>query len=319
MTKFTVVIPLYNKEQHIERALRSVTAQTFTDFEVVVVDDGSTDRGAQVVKAFEDARIRLIRQANAGVSAARNRGIADAKGELVAFLDADDEWSPSHLDVLARLREKFPQAGLYSMAYRTCFHTGMMRISRIEKLPPPPWEGIIPDYFKTAAYRDSPVNASVACIPRILFKELGGFLVGERLGEDLDMWGRVALKYPVAFSWQVGGTNYRNAVNRASDNYLMERELPFIRTAQDALGKGRVSEHLAVSLGEYILKLRLDMVRTHILSANPSAARKILVECKPMTPMLVARKLVYSLLAVLPGGAGRALILYKRLIHLKRG
>lgn len=103
MPRVSIIIPLFNKAPFIGRALHSIAAQTFADFELIVVDDGSTDDGAQIVEQFSDSRVRLIRQHNAGPGAARNRGLAEAIGEYVAFLDADDEWLPEFLFESVRL------------------------------------------------------------------------------------------------------------------------------------------------------------------------------------------------------------------------
>jgi len=104
--RVSVIIPLFNKAPHIERALFSVAAQTYRDFELIVVDDGSTDEGPRIVEAFNDLPIYLIRQENAGPGAARNSGLELAQGELVAFLDADDEWLPNYLSESVRLLDE---------------------------------------------------------------------------------------------------------------------------------------------------------------------------------------------------------------------
>jgi glycosyltransferase involved in cell wall biosynthesis len=100
--KVSIIIPLYNKAPYVRRALDSIAAQSLSDFEVIVIDDGSTDDGAAIVTGYPDARYRLIRQANAGPGAARNTGIAQSRGEFIAFLDADDEWLPTYLDESVR-------------------------------------------------------------------------------------------------------------------------------------------------------------------------------------------------------------------------
>ena len=106
---FSIVIPLYNKELSISNTIQSVLDQTFQNFEIVIVNDGSTDNSVKEVEEFDDKRIRLIHQKNQGVSAARNRGIEEAKYEWVAFLDADDLWMKEHLEEYAKVVIENPQ------------------------------------------------------------------------------------------------------------------------------------------------------------------------------------------------------------------
>lgn len=117
MANVTVVIPLYNKGPYILRALQSVARQRYQDFEIIVVDDGSSDNGAELAENFGDPRVRVIRQKNAGPGAARNRGIADTRTALVAFLDADDEWMPEYLETAMRTFEKDPQLGSLTQGF----------------------------------------------------------------------------------------------------------------------------------------------------------------------------------------------------------
>ncbi|MDX6612683.1 MAG: hypothetical protein QOD75_1869 [Blastocatellia bacterium] len=105
--RISVIVPLYNKAPYVRRALDSISRQTFSDFEVIVVDDGSTDEGPALVSAYVNERVRLVAQENFGPGGARNRGITEARGEFLAFLDADDEWLPDYLEESVRLLDKY--------------------------------------------------------------------------------------------------------------------------------------------------------------------------------------------------------------------
>ena len=195
----SVIIPLYNKETGIATALRSVLAQTYQDFEIVVVDDGSTDGSVVVVESFDDPRIHLIRQQNAGVSVARNRGIAEAKGEYVAFLDADDEWMPEFLEEIRTLQQKYPECKAQATNY--VFNSnGKKSPTILRKIPFQGERGILSNYFEVASCSHPPIWTSAICIERKLLQEIGGFPIGIKSGEDLLTWARIAVHTLWAYS-----------------------------------------------------------------------------------------------------------------------
>ena len=196
---FSIIIPLYNKEGSIAQALDSVMAQECQDFEVVVVDDGSTDGGVAVVENYGDPRIRLVRQENAGVSAARNRGIEEARGEYVAFLDADDVWMPGFLSEIVALQREFPQCRAQATNY--VFNSnGVKSPTILRKVPFCEERGVLVNYFEVASCSHPPVWTSAVCIERRLLLEIGGFPVGIKSGEDLLTWARVAVRTDWAYS-----------------------------------------------------------------------------------------------------------------------
>lgn len=196
---FSIIIPLYNKEGSIAQALDSVMAQECQDFEVIVVDDGSTDGGAAVVENYGDPRIRLVRQENAGVSAARNRGIEEARGEYVAFLDADDVWIPGFLSEIEVLQKEFPQCRAQATNY--IFNSnGVKSPTILRKVPFCEERGVLVNYFEVASCSHPPVWTSAVCIERRLLLEIGGFPVGIKSGEDLLTWARVAVRTDWAYS-----------------------------------------------------------------------------------------------------------------------
>ena len=216
--KFSIIIPLYNKAPYIRKALESVFAQTYTDFEVIVVDDGSTDDSACIVQQFIDERlkvkgeetsgavtstynlspityklsVRLITQSNAGVSAARNSGVAASSGDYIAFLDADDWWEPTYLEKMAQLIADYPEAGLYASNY-VYYKPGKTHVALNI---PTEYINYPKAYYESGAM---PVWTGAAMISRKVFDEMGGFPLGIKLGEDFLLWAKIALQYPVAF------------------------------------------------------------------------------------------------------------------------
>lgn len=196
--RFSVIVPLYNKADYVERTLASVFAQHFEDYEVIVVDDGSTDNSYEVAStaAQGHAQCRIVRQDNAGVAAARNRGVQLAGGDYVCFLDSDDWWDTDFLVEIQRLIALCPDAGLYATSYYLV-KNGKPRVAPIG-VESNFKEGYI-NYCQTYARRlCMPVTSSSVAIPREVFQESGGFRTGIALGEDFDLWIRIALKHGVA-------------------------------------------------------------------------------------------------------------------------
>lgn len=291
MSKITVIIPLFNKEKYITRALSSVLKQTMQDFEIIVVDDGSTDKGAQIVRMMDDHRIKLMQQPNQGVSAARNVGVHEAKTDIVAFLDADDEWTSKFLETILHLRDAYPGAGLYATAYEIVSPNGKISLPHYSGIPKPPWEGIIPSYFESATGDFQPINSSVAAVPRRVFDELGGFAIGEKLGEDLDMWLRIALEYPVAFSQFVGSRYHCDVEGQATQKEKRYEAFRIEKTIEGILLNRNIPQKQRIFLQEIINARKLVRVSYCMKSGLFDQARNILRMCS--TRLLWRRKLWY--------------------------
>lgn len=214
----SVVIPLYNKRPHISTAIDSVLSQNIDNIDnidiikVIVVNDGSTDGGEDVVAAYQERGVQLINQKNQGESAARNAGVAAAETEYVAFLDADDWWLPNHLKVLLQLIERHPEAGLLSTSH-------LIRrdqlIYRAKSGMVDGWSGLVKDFFREYSKGLSIVNSSTACVKKSVLIEVGGFPVGIRRGPDIMTWISIALAYPVAHTNIPTSVFNQEAVNRS--------------------------------------------------------------------------------------------------------
>jgi glycosyltransferase involved in cell wall biosynthesis len=251
--KFSIVVPLYNKGNEIARALDSILSQTYSYYEIVVVDDGSTDNGPEIVRQFSDERIKLVSQENGGVSVARNRGIMEATYEYISFLDADDEWKPYYLETVRNLILQYPEAGAYATAYEIMGTDKVISIPKYKFIPEAPWKGYLPSYFRSAL-GVPPLWTSAVTIPKYVFDEVGGFPEGVVIGQDKEVWERVAIKFKIAF------TN----VYRSLLITLMQVTDPVIEIMQ------RKDLDHSSKLGKLLLEIRLypkisSVISRHIL------------------------------------------------------
>lgn len=274
---FSVVIPLYNKENHIKRAIYSVLNQTYQNFELIVINDGSTDRSVEKVKEFSDSRIKLVEQKNKGVSAARNLGIKLSKNNYIAFLDADDAWEPCFLQVIKELIEKYPDAGAYCTSYKFVKNNKSVLIRKVFNDQPNTKDGLI-DYFKKSL-KNPVITASSVVIPKKVFLDLGCFPEGIKRGEDQDMWIRIALKYPVAASNEICSIYYLNTENR-SIHYKYDGTESLASYAEQILIKEKNKGNNSVYFEEYMIR-KIIIYAIYLIKDNQKVeARKLLKKYK---------------------------------------
>ena len=195
---FSVIIPLYNKAAYVEKAIQSVLTQTFQEFELIVVNDGSLDNSLEVVHNCQLSIVnyQLIDQLNQGVSVARNNGVKAAKYDYIAFLDADDWWEPTYLAEMKSLIEQFPEVGIYGSSYYKVKNNQL--IPAIIGVQPGFEKGLINYCQVYARTMYMPLWTGATIIKRNVFESETGFKPILKLGEDFDLWIRVAMKYPVA-------------------------------------------------------------------------------------------------------------------------
>jgi glycosyltransferase involved in cell wall biosynthesis len=270
----SVVIPLYNKSREIERCLRSALNQTWADFEVVIVDDGSTDDSAAKVDAIQDARIRLIRQSNSGVAEARNHAIAEARADFICFLDADDEWLPSHLEQMLCLRKAVPQAGLFLTAFWVDRGKNVRRRIQV----PGTFvcsSGEITDYF---AMPDGKTLPSATGMLKSVLLKTGGYR--QMFGEDVDMLLRAAAHTVAAYGhratavWHLDADNRRCVVEGESvDLYEPGSLLPSLHYVESS---DAIAPAVSGKARDYVARLERASIQSSLLAGQRTHARVLL-------------------------------------------
>lgn len=199
MPFFSVIIPLYNKEKFIVKTLQSVLDQVFTDFEVIIINDGSTDTSEDKVLSFKDSRIQYFYKENEGVSSARNLGIEKARSHFITFIDADDYWHPTFLEKMHYYIIQFPQQKVFSAAIE--FETSKKTIPSSYSIKKTNDFEIV-NYFQSST-KTSVIWTSCAVFHKSVFEKVGVFDVNIKSGQDTDLWIRIGLVYSVLFSWEI--------------------------------------------------------------------------------------------------------------------
>ncbi len=219
----TVVIPLYNKERSILDTVHSVLAQTYKDFELVIVNDGSTDSSLHIVQAIDDVRVVIVNKENGGVSSARNTGILAAKTNYIAFLDGDDIWHPEHLRILAgsmMMLDNDEVGGVGSSFYKS--NSKQFDGSKFKRED----TVIIDDYFSFMSSSAPRFNSSTLMVKKDKVLETGLFDEQLKYGEDVDFWYRLFSKYKLIYNKAVTTIYFIGAENR-SVHYVMPLERRF--------------------------------------------------------------------------------------------
>lgn len=199
MPYFSVIIPVFNKEAFVAKTIESVLAQTYTDYEIILINDGSTDSSENIIKMFTDSRIQYFAKLNEGVAIARNFGLEKAQGEYICFLDADDYWHPAFLDTLHQYCQKFPEHKVFATAIE--METRDKKVAAQYSIPKNSDCEIV-DFFE-ASQQECVLWTSSIAIHKSVLTTVGAFDPNIKKGEDTELWIRIGLHYPIVFIWKI--------------------------------------------------------------------------------------------------------------------
>lgn len=250
---FSIVIPLYNKELSVKDTVQSVLDQSYINFQIVIVDDGSTDGSLSVAKSILDPRIKIVEKKNGGVSSARNLGIKLAEFEWIAFLDADDLWESNHLATLFNMIENNPNDRVFCTSY---IRSNQQLIKK-----PDDTILIIEDYFQEALTKGHFFWTSVTCIHVSVFNKIGSFNEDLSRGEDLELWTRIGRRYRFIKSALVTAIYRIEAENRSDLKFNMEKSRLYNYDFSFAAGNSEIKyykKQIVNVLKSFLLKRELS-------------------------------------------------------------
>ena len=272
---FSVIMPAYNAEQYITESIESVLSQSYDNFEIVVINDGSIDNTATVVSEIADKRIRLFNKDNGGVSNARNFGIEHSRGKFICFLDSDDLWMENHLEVLNNLIKQNSTCSVFCTGYKILdFKNEYVEVSKNALSGLKEESIVINNYFKFQREHGNFVHINSLCVCKTVFDISGKFQPYERIGEDTDMLYRIVSRFDLVLSKKVTSVYRRNESSvtaKRSFNYNWS----FLNHYQDLLADSTVKEEVKPYIKMFVEQYKVSIARNYLLEMNKGKAKAV--------------------------------------------
>lgn len=295
MQLVSVIIPLFNKEFTIETTLKSVLEQTYTNFEIIIINDGSTDNSLEIVKKNTDKRIHIFEQENKGAASARNLGINKASSNLISFLDADDFWYPNHLTELIKLYNDFPNCGMYCNRYQTRISKKTIINNSFDYSLPDDFRGVVPDFFHASKVYKVAISSAVL-IPKDVFFTISFFNPEVSSGQDLELFTKIALKREIAVTNKVTVLYRLDIPNSLAKSSISKRKLmDFTQFETEEISNKYLKIFLDRYRIEYALQYKIvgdtksaNLYLKDVANSNVSLKTKLLLK----TPSYILKRLL---------------------------
>ena len=254
MPYFSIVIPVYNKEKFVAKTLKSVLSQTFSDFEIIIVNDGSNDNSEAIIQTFQDDRIQFYSKKNEGVAIARNFGIEKATADYICFLDADDYWFPNFLETMHQFIAKLPEQMIFASAIE--IETKNKVILAHYSIPKKSDFEIV--NFFDASQKECVLWTSSICIHKDVFEKVGTFDTKIKHGEDTELWIRIGLQFPIVFIRKILARYvYDESSISRNSNYFFER-YTFNKYASEEKQNAALKKYMDLNRFSAVIKCNLN-------------------------------------------------------------
>lgn len=285
MAYFSIVIPVYNKEKFVAKTIESVLSQTFTDYEIIIVNDGSTDQSEAKISIFKDNRIQYYSKKNEGVALARNFGIEKATADYICFLDADDYWYPTFLETMQRYSSELPEQKVFAAAIE--IETKSKSIPARYSIESTSDFEIV--NFFNASQKECVLWTSSVCIHKSVFEKVGDFDTKIKHGEDTELWIRIGLQFPIVFIRKILARYvYDDKSISRNTNYYFE-QYTFDKYALEEKNNSALKKYMDLNRFSAVIKCNLhgdwktaQEIYSKIDLKNLSFKKRILLELPPI-------------------------------------